>query len=173
MQGRRELSRAGTALAERPNNLELIAPKYPDLLMSAVGNVQELLIGREIEVPHRRVDRGLPGDEDLLLKHAILAEDLEPAVAPIADIDEAVAIDTEAMYGVAELSGRRSRGVDGRLRGRIIRLLAVCAPMTLVSTGLRVEHNHPVVLVLLAVRYVDLVSLEIDAHLRRAARRSP
>ena len=108
-------------------------------------------------------------DEDLPLKTAVLAKDLESAVAPIAHIDEAVAIDSEAVHGIAKLPWSRSGGIGLRGRGGIIRLLAICAPVPFVGARLGVEHNHPVVLVHFTVRDIDLVAAQIHAHLRRLA----
>src|SRR5207249_5722089 len=98
---------------------------------------------------------------------AVLAKDLEPVLAPVADIDEAVAIDSEAMDGIAELSRRGTDWIGAHRRGAVVRFLAVCAPVPFVRAGPGVEHNHAMVLIHFAVRDVDLVRARVHAHLRR------
>src|SRR5687767_2968812 len=119
-----------------------------------------------MDVRHRSASRRLR-DENLPLKTAVLAEDLESAVAPIAYIHEAVAIDSEAMHGIAKLPWRWSGGIRFRGRSGIIRLLAICAPVPFVGARFRLEHNDPTVPVRFAVGDINLIGAGIHAHLRR------
>src|SRR5688572_214205 len=163
-----ELAGPGAALAERPDDAEFIAAKNPYLLIRAIGNVEECLIRREIDVRHRSASRRLR-NEDLPLEAAVLPKDLESAVAPVAHIDEAVSIDSQAVHGIPKLPWSGSGGIGFRGRGGIIRLLTVCAPVPFVGASLRVEHNHPMVPVRFTVRDIELVAARIHAHLRRLA----
>src|SRR5437667_12205796 len=117
VQRRGELSGAGTGLAERSDDLHLAATKNPHLLIPAVGDVHELLIWREVQVCHRAAGTRVARDEHFLLIAAVFAKDLEPVVAPIADTLEAVAIDSEAVHRIAELSRRGTDRIGARRRG--------------------------------------------------------
>ena len=72
--------------------LERAAIEHPDLLVVAVGDVQQalLLVGRERHVPHRSVAGGRLRDERFLHELAVLLEHLDAIVLAIADIDHAV-----------------------------------------------------------------------------------
>ena len=66
--------------------------------------------------------------------------------------------------GVAELLGRRIVRIVGR-QLRVVRLVAVGAPVPLVLAGIGVEHDHAVVAV--AIGDVQFVGLRIDERLGR------
>src|SRR5688572_4197402 len=168
VQCRCKLSRAKTTLAERSQDAHLSAKQNPDFLIRAVGNVHEGLIRRKIKVGYPAAPRSRLCNESLFDEGAVFAKNLKAAVATIADIHEAIAIDSEAVHSIAELPRRRAGRIDGSRRGRIIRPLAIGAPMPFVRTRLGVEHDHTMVLVLLAIRHVNFVAPKIDAHLRRA-----
>ena len=97
-------------------------------------------------------------------ERAVLLEDLEAVVHPIADVDESLVRKLHAMDGVAEdrrgvrlLIVRRQLAVDGRP--------AVRAPVPLVLAGIGIEHDDAAVAV--AVGHVDLVGLGVDADVGR------
>src|SRR5215470_5177311 len=75
-------------------------------------------------------------------ERAVFSEDLDTIIGAVADIDEAVLVETDAVYGIAELLGRRFRWIVRR-RFLIAWLLAVSTPMALVSAGFRIKHRDP------------------------------
>src|SRR5438045_8327549 len=88
-----------------------------DLTVHAVDHVDELLrrVGREDEivnrtVAERRLLENILGDEG-----AVLAEDLQAVIRSIANIDQAVPADADAVHGIAKLARRRLRGIVARL----------------------------------------------------------
>src|ERR1041385_901309 len=102
-----------------------------DFTVHPVDHVDELLVlvGREHEI----VDRA--GAERRFLEHmlgnerAVLAEHLHPVVGAVADIDEPVLVDADAMPRIAELARRGLRRIVFRLPF-VTGLFAVGAPMT-------------------------------------------
>ena len=99
--------------------------------------------------------RGRRRQGELAHEGAVLLEDLDPVVHPVADVDEPVGRDAHAVHRVPEL-----------LDARVARRPAVGAPVALVGAGGRVEHDHPVVGV--AVRHVQLVGRARPPARRRA-----
>ena len=93
MERRCELSRAGTTLTKRAEHPHLLTKQDPDFLIRTVGDVHEFLIRRERQVGDSSTATGRLRNEDFFQETAILAKDLKPAVAAIADIHETVAID--------------------------------------------------------------------------------
>src|SRR5262249_48372641 len=77
-------------------------------------------------------------------ERAVLAEDLDTIVGAVADIDEAVLVETHAVDRIAELLGGRLCGIVGQ-RLFIARLLAVSAPVALVCAGLGIEYHDPAI----------------------------
>jgi hypothetical protein len=75
---------------------------------------------------------------------AVLAEDLQTIVDAVADIDETVLVNANAMHRVAELLRWRASRIIGR-RLLVARLVAVGTPVSLVGANLGIEHHHPAV----------------------------
>ena len=112
------------------------------LAVHAVDHVDEFLlrVGREHEVVDRAGAARVLLEDVLGDERAVLPENLQPVVGAVADVDEAVLGDADAMHRVAELL----RGRLGRIVGRrlvVARPVAVGAPVPLVGAGLRIEHH--------------------------------
>ena len=90
-------------------------------------------------MPRVRLLVDLLGDEA-----AVFAEDLQTIVDAVADIDETVLVNANAMHRVAELLRWRAGRIIGR-RLLVARLVAVGTPVSLVGAGLGIEHHHPAV----------------------------
>src|SRR3954462_15865885 len=97
-----ELARLAAAVAERGQHFERAAQQDVDLLVDAVGGVDVglLRIPREGTVPHRSGPIGVRVDDDLPDERAVLLEDLDTVVHPIADVDEPVVRDDRAVHRV-------------------------------------------------------------------------
>src|SRR5262249_33517761 len=116
------------------------------LAVHAVDHVDELLlgVGREHEVVDRagaarRLLVDLLGDEA-----AVLVKDLQAVVDAVADEDEPVLVDADAVHGVAELLRRRLCRIVRRGL-RVARLVAVGPPVALVGAGLGIDPRHAAV----------------------------
>src|SRR5262249_16200559 len=139
---RRELADLSPGPAEAAERFLRRAVDDAHLAVHAVDHVDEflLLVGREYEVVDRagtarRLLVDVLGDEA-----AVLAEDLHAVVGAVADIDETIPIDANAMHRISELlRGRLARIIGRRLV--VARFLAVGAPVPLVSTGVGIEHG--------------------------------
>ena len=105
-----------------------------------------------------------------LHERAVGPEHLDAIVRPVADVDEAIVRELRAVYRVAELlRGRRIRIVGPQVR--VVRLVAVRAPVALELAGLGVDDRHPLVAV--AVGQVDLVRLSDRRRSWRRGRSFP
>ena len=139
----------------------LAAVQHPDFVVFAVGAQQIALpgIGPDRQVPHRAVAERVLLVEPFLDEAAVLAEHLDAVVDAVADIDQPVIGDLDAMHGIAELLRHRRLGIVGRLLV-VVGRVAIGAPVPLVGAGGGVEHDDAVVAV--AVGDVDLVGLLVD-----------
>ena len=161
---REEESGLPTAVAEARENLKRLTIHDVDLHVLAVGQIHVLLSGvpRERDVPGGSVAKCKW--RDLPFRHvgAVLPEDLESVVRAVADIDQAIVRRLGAVYGAAELSDEWSvRVVAAHVF--VARHIAVCAPHTLDSTGLHIQHRDALVAV--AIGDVDLAGLGVERDL--------
>src|SRR5438270_12550830 len=103
-----------------------------DLLIGAIGEEEVLLlrIFREGDVPRRAVAERVLLDEGFLHELSLFREDLDAIVGPIADVDEAIARQLRAVYGVPKLLRRRTIRFVPPERF-VVRLVAVRAPVPL------------------------------------------
>src|SRR6516165_3170244 len=162
---RRELADLPPWPAEAAKRLLRGAVDDAHLAVHAVDHVDEflILVGREHEVVDRaraacRLLVDMLGDES-----AILAEYLQAVVAAIADVDEIIFVDADAMHRVAELLRGRLCGIVGR-RLFVARRFPVGAPVALVVAGFGIEHRDAPVGV--AVRGKHLLRRDVDGNLR-------
>src|SRR5688572_3701145 len=83
-----ELPRLAPAVAELRQDLERLAVHHVDALVLPVGEVEVALlrVAREGDVPHRAVAQRARRDLLLLHERAVLAEDLDAIVRPVADV---------------------------------------------------------------------------------------
>src|SRR5688572_9103654 len=98
---RLELTAPTPAAAERRYDLERVAPQRVHTVVAAVGEVDVGLrrIGRERDIPRRAAHLAvgeLRVHERVLDERPVLAENLNPLVAAIADVDLAVVGDGDA-----------------------------------------------------------------------------
>src|SRR5205823_5791160 len=77
---------------------------------------------------------------------------------------EAVFCKFGAMYGITELLCGRSIGIVWTEIG-VIRLMAICAPMTFVFTGVGIIDDDSMVPI--SIGHINFVRLFIDKNLRR------
>src|ERR1700748_3783134 len=127
-----ELAGHLAAIAEAREDLEGLTIEDPDLLVLAVGQVDELLlrIVRERDVPGRSVAEGALADPGFLDELAFRREDLDAIVDAVADVDHAIDRHLRAVHGRAELLRDRRVGIVAP-EVRIVRLVAVGAPVAL------------------------------------------
>src|SRR6185369_939062 len=133
-----ELSGRAAVAPEAAQDAAVLAQQHPHLVVLTVRGVEMRLRGvlREVEVPRRAVAARLRRHDELTHEGAVLAEDLDAVVRPVAHVDEAVAREPDAVHGIAE-------ALDAGVAGRP----AVGAPVALVASGLGVEHDHAMVAV--------------------------
>src|SRR4029077_9040216 len=96
---------------------------------------------------------------------AVLAEDLDAIVLPVADVDEAVLGDLHAVNGVRELLWCG----PGRIVGRsflIARRLSVGAPVALVGAGVGIKHDDAMIAVTVNE---DFIGRWVDFRIGRPA----
>src|SRR5215207_2070234 len=155
-----ELAGVPAVPAKARKNRARVAELNPDDVVLAVGaeQVRLPLVRREVQIPLGAVSARLRTDEELLDERPALREDLAAVVDAVADVDEPVIRDDDAVDGIAELTG--SLRIPGRE--------SVRAPVALVLPGVRVEHDDAVVPV--PVSYIDLVRLLVDEHVGRLAK---
>jgi hypothetical protein len=110
---------------------------------------------RNVHVPGGSISQRVGLDLELLYERAVLLEHLDAVVGTVAHVDEPVDGDPDTVDGVAELP-RCIRVVAGSL--------AVGSPVTLVLTGVRIEHDDPPVQI--TVGDVDLVGFGIHLRIR-------
>ena len=115
-------------------------------------------------VERRPVAKRVLGDECLLDVCAVRLEHLDAIVGAIADVQQAVVRERDAVHRSAELLGWRIARVVWR-KFRVVGLVAVCAPVPLVFACVRIEDDHPAVAV--AVGHIQFVGLRVDQRLRR------
>ena len=102
---------------------------------------------------------------DLLHERAVALKHLDPVVGAIAHVHQPVVRDVRAVHRAAELPRRRRIRIV-RPEIRVVRLVAVGAPVALELAGVRIDdHDAPVAV---AVGDVRLVHLRIDDDLRGA-----
>src|SRR3954453_6888564 len=139
------------------------------LAVHAIDHIDELLllVGREYEI----VDRAgatrcllidMLGDEA-----AVLAENLQAIVDAVADMDETILVDANAMHRIAELLRWRAGRIVGR-RLLIAWLVAIGAPVALVGASLGVKHHHAAVRV--AVGGEHFLRHDVDGNVCRRAK---
>src|SRR5207249_5549353 len=134
-----------------------LAQERPHVVVFAVGGVEPGPGGvvRDVHVPHRAVAARRGGDDELLDEGPVPLEDLDAVVATVADIEEPVPGEPDAVDRVAE-----------RLHARVARRATVGAPVALVGARLGIENDDAVVLV--SVRHEDLVRRGIHSVVGRA-----
>src|SRR5262245_14734097 len=133
---RRELADLPSWPAEPAERLLRGAVDDAHLAVHAIDHVDEflVLVGREHEVVDRARAAGRLLVDVLGDKSAILTEHLQAVVAAVADVDEIILVDADAMYRVAELlRGRLCRIVGRRLF--VARRFPIGAPVALVVAG--------------------------------------
>src|SRR5215472_15940099 len=165
---RRELADLPPWPAEAAERLVRGAVDDAHLAVHAIDHVDEflVLVGREHEVVDRaRAARRLLVDV-LGDKSAILTKHLQAVVAAVADVDEIILVDADAMHRVAELLRGRLCGIVGR-RLFVARRFSVGAPVALVVAGFGIEHRDAPVGV--AVRGKHLLRRDVDRNVRRRA----
>src|SRR6267378_5949804 len=163
-----ELARLATAVSEVGDFLERVAQDNAHLLVLAVGEEHEPLLGilRERYIPGRARSERLLGVEPFLHELAVRLEYLHAVALAVAHVDEAVVRALDAMHRVAELLGRRRFRVVVA-HGSVARLVAVCAPVALHLAGIGVDHGDAFVEI--AVGDVGFVGLGIDPDLGHPA----
>jgi hypothetical protein len=129
-----ELARLPPDPAKAPDGLHARTLHDADLAVRAIDHVDKFLLGirRERDLVDRAVHAGLLLEEMLGHEGAILAEDLQAIVGAVADVDQAILGDANAVHRIAELLRGRLRGVVGRLL-LVVRRLSVA--------GLELKHN--------------------------------
>src|SRR3989442_10819224 len=130
-----ELPGASAIAAEGAEDAAALAGEHPDVVVLAVGVVEDrlLAVGREVHVPGGSVAARLGRDDELLAERSVLAKDLEAVVLPVAHVEHAVARKPHAVHGVAE-------ALDARVALRP----AVGAPVTLLGSSVGVDDEHAV-----------------------------
>ena len=164
-----KLAGLAPAVAEVRQLLKRLAQHDADLLVGAVGqeDVALLRVLREGDVPCRSRAQRVLGIERFLHERAVDAKHLHAIGLAIADIHEPVIRAFDAVNRVAELlCRRRVRIVLAEIR--VVRLIAVGAPVALYLAGIGVEHSHA--LVEIAVGNIRLVGLRVDPDLRHSAK---
>src|SRR2546428_1893835 len=125
-----ELARLPPDAAKAPDGLHARALHDADLAVRAIDHVDVFLlrIRRERDLVDRAVHAGLLLEEMLGHERAVLPEDLQAIVGAVADVDQTILGDANAVHRIADLLRGRLRGVIGRLL-LIARALAVGAPV--------------------------------------------
>ena len=138
-----ELAGHLAAVAEAGEDLERLPIEDPDLLVLAVGEVDELLlrIVREGDVPGRAVAERALADPRFLDELAVRREHLDAVVDAVADVDQAVVRQLGAVHRRAELLRQRRVGVVASEVG-VVRLVAVGAPVALELAGVGVDARR-------------------------------
>src|SRR5262249_51051273 len=156
-----------------PNHFAVGPADHTHLVVAAVDIDQEalLLVRPQIDIPDRTA-QCLRQVDPFAHEAAVLAEDLQPIIGAIANIDQPVIGDLHAMDRVVEgLRDRRVRGIGmtaGIGWGRIDfvgRAFAIGAPVALVGPSRGIEHDDAVIAV--AVRDVQLVGGRVDPEIGR------
>ena len=166
------LARLPAAVAEARENLHRLAQHDVDLLVLAVGEEHVLLLRilRERDVPHRAVAERVGRDEHFLHERAVRLEDLDAIVRAVADVDagrRSTARRSAPGCGTAVIGG--AFGIVGA-EIRVVRLVAVRAPVALELAGVGVDDDDALVAV--AVGDVGLVGLRDRRRSSRAGRSS-
>src|SRR5450631_1393242 len=141
-----ELSGIAAVPPEAADDGAVIAADDADLVVLAIGAEQIALlrIRPDRDIPNRAIaERGLL-EEPFLDEGAVLPEYLDTVIDAIADIDEPVIGDLDAMYGIGELLRGWRVGVIGRLLV-IAGLVAIGTPVPLVGAGAGIEHDDAAV----------------------------
>src|SRR3954447_15925026 len=160
-------ARRAAGVTRRGDDGAAVAGEREDLVVAPVGEIQVplLRIAREGDVPHRSVAGGARLDRELLHEGAVPLEPLHAIVEPVADVDEPVLGEPDAMDWITELLrrriGRRLIAAHGDLL-RVARRLSVGAPVSLVRSGFGVEDDDAAVLV--PVGHEDFVGGRIELH---------
>src|SRR5215467_9206316 len=123
-----KLSGLPPVAAELAHDLAIVAQERPDVIVLSVGVVEPRLrrVVRDVDVPDRAAAARGRRDHELLHERAVLLEDLDAIVRPVAHVEQPVLGQAGAMHRIAE-----------RLHARITRRPAVGAPVPLVRAGLR------------------------------------
>ena len=138
-------------------------------IILAVGQIEVLLlrIPRERNVPSRAGTKCPFVYKPFLNERSIGLEHLDAIISAVAYIEQAIDGKFGAVNRVAELLRGRRVGIV-RTQIRVIRFVAVCAPMPFVFPGVRVIHNHAVVAV--AVGDINLIGLLVYENFRRSSK---
>ncbi len=123
-------------------------------------------VARKRDVPHRTIGQRLWEQLLFLDELSFLREDLDAIVRAVAHVHEAVVGELGAVHRRAELLRERLLRIVAAER-RVVRLVAVRAPVALDLARVHVDHGHALVEV--AVRHVRLVGLRVDEDLGDAA----
>ena len=127
----------------------VVAVHDPDDIVHDVGDeyVFLLSVGREIDGANRTALERVVGDEIFFDELALFREYLDAVAAAIADVDQAIVRNLDAMNGVAEIFRRRPVRVVGR--GRVVVELidcdAVSAPGALEFPAFGIPYHDPLI----------------------------
>lgn len=149
-----ELARITSRPPEVTDDLFRDAVHDPHHLVGSVCDIQVALpaVGREIQLPRGSEQFRLRCDGELAEEGAVLLEDLDPVVRPVAHVDAAIVGDTDAVDRDPELA------LCGRV---VIGKFPIGAPVPPVLACVRIEDDHSSVRVV-AVCDVHLVRLRVD-----------
>src|SRR5258705_13980595 len=95
-------------LSERSDDLHRLPLHDPDLVVGSIRYVKESLIGSEVEIEGGASPQGLRRDEPFLDVLAILMEDLHAVAITIADVNQPIFGEPDAVHGNGERSRRRT-----------------------------------------------------------------
>src|SRR5882672_7816667 len=161
-----ELSGLSSAVAETRQDLESVAQKDVNFLVSTIRQIDIFLpwVLREGNVPNGPITQRSFFDDLLLDEGAVRLEYLDAIVHTIADVEQTVVRKLGAVHRIAELLvDRRVRIVNAHVR--IVRLVPVGAPMPLVLPGVGIKHDHAFVAV--TIGDIQFICFWVDEHFRR------
>ena len=183
-----ELTGPVSATAEFAHQIQRLTAKDPYDLIRSIRNNEEALgaIGGERDIPDGSTSKRLLRKKRFSDERAILLENLNAIVCPIAYVYEPVIGDPGGMHD-AELWWRRAgriilawavlmldrtiegtwKALSGVLEVRIVRLPSIRAPMTFVRSALSIEHDDSMIHV--SIGDVEFVRRFIDDQRRRTA----
>src|SRR5438093_2284789 len=183
-----ELTGPVSATAEFTYQIQRFTANDPYHLIRSIRNNEEALsaIGGKRDIPHGSTSKRLLRKKRFSDERAILLENLNAIVCPIANVNEPVSGDPGGMHN-AELWWRRAgriilagavlmldSTIDRNwiahccvLSERIIRVSSIRAPLTFVRSGLSIEHDDSMIQV--SIGDVEFVRRFIDDQRGRTA----
>src|ERR1035437_6429514 len=156
-----EFAGLASSLAETGEDRERLAVEDTHFVVLSIGQVDEFLlrIAGEGDVPGRAGAERAGFKKRFLDECAVGLEHLNSIVDAIAHIEQTVIGKLGAVDGIAKLLGWRLVRLVGT-GVRVVRLLAVGAPMTFISTCIGVRSDDAMVAI--AIGDVKFVGLRID-----------